>query len=127
MRKTDRLSCFAENENMLKKDQWLIRQADLDNCADMICRENRTAFRVMAMTGCVLSVFNLITQIVITGFGMPIFRSSLRRDGVNRLLQLPFHFFQLFNGQREMRLLLFKGFGPLLQQIVRQNVHLIVR
>lgn len=62
---------------MLKKDQWLIRQADLDNCADMIRRENRTAFRVMAVTGCVLSVFNLITQIVITGFGMPLFRNSL--------------------------------------------------
>ena len=61
---------------------------------------------------------------------LPLFRRSLRRDGVDLLLQLPFHFFQLFNGQREMRLLLFKGFGPFLQQIVRQiirqNVHLIV-
>ena len=62
---------------MLEKNQWLIRQADLDRYKGMIRRENRTAFRLMTVTGCVLSVFNLITQIVITGFGMPIFRSSI--------------------------------------------------
>ena len=62
---------------MLEKNQWIIRQADLDRYQDIIRKENRTAFRLMTVTGCVLSVFNLITQIVITGFGMPLFRSSI--------------------------------------------------
>ena len=55
--------------NMLEKDQWIIHQADLDRYKGMIRQENRTAFRLMTVTGCVLSIFNLITQIVITGFG----------------------------------------------------------
>lgn len=63
--------------NMLEKDQWIIHQADLDRYKGMIRQENRTAFRLMTVTGCVLSIFNLITQIVITGFGMPIFRSCI--------------------------------------------------
>ena len=62
---------------MLEKNQWIIRQADLDRYQDAIRQENRTAFRLMTVTGCVLSVFNMITQIVITGFGMPLFRSSI--------------------------------------------------
>lgn len=62
---------------MLEKNQWIIHQADLDRYKGMIRQENRTAFRLMTVTGCVLSIFNLITQIVITGFGMPIFRSSI--------------------------------------------------
>lgn len=62
---------------MAEKNQWLIRQADLDRYRDTIRRENRTAFRLMTVIGFVLSVFNLITQIVITGFGMPLFRSSI--------------------------------------------------
>lgn len=62
---------------MLEKNQWIIRQADLDRYKDQIRQENRTSFRLMTVTGCILSVFNLITQIVITGFGMPIFRSSI--------------------------------------------------
>ena len=62
---------------MLEKNQWIIRQADLDRYEDLIRRENRTAFRLMIVTGCILSVFNLITQMATTGFGMPIFRSSI--------------------------------------------------
>ena len=62
---------------MSEKNQWLIRRADLERYRGMILQENRTAFRLMAVTGCVLSVFNLITQIVVTGFGMPIFRSAV--------------------------------------------------
>ena len=62
---------------MLEKNQWIIHQADIDRYKGMIRQENRTAFRLMTVTGCVLSVFNLITQIVVTGFGMPIFRSSI--------------------------------------------------
>ena len=62
---------------MLEKNQWVIHQADIDRYKGMIRQENRTAFRLMTVTGCVLSVFNLITQIVVTGFGMPIFRSSI--------------------------------------------------
>ena len=61
----------------MEKNQWIIRQADLDRYEDLIRRENRTAFRLMTVTGCILSVFNLITQMVTTGFGMPIFRSSI--------------------------------------------------
>ena len=62
---------------MLEKNQWLIRQADLDRYKEIIRKENRTSFRLMTVTGCILSVFNLITQIVVSGFGMPIFRSSI--------------------------------------------------
>ena len=62
---------------MPEKNQWVIRQADLDQHKDMIRKENRTAFRLMTVAGCVLSVFNLITQIAVNGFGMPIFRSSI--------------------------------------------------
>ncbi len=62
---------------MLERHQWIIRQADLDRYQDIIRKENRTAFRLMTVTGCVLSVFNLVTQIVISGFGMPLFRSSI--------------------------------------------------
>ena len=62
---------------MLEKNQWVIRRADLNRYSDMIRRENRTAFRLMTVTGCILSVFNMITQIAVTGFGMPIFRSSI--------------------------------------------------
>lgn len=62
---------------MLEKGQWIIRQADLDRYEEIIRKENRTSFRLMTVTGWVLSVFNLITQIVITGFGMPLFRSSI--------------------------------------------------
>ena len=62
---------------MLEKNQWIIHQADIDRYKGMIRQENRTAFRLMTVTGCVLSVFNLITQIVVSGFGMPIFRSSI--------------------------------------------------
>ena len=61
----------------MKKNRWSIRQEDLDRCGDMIRQENRIAFRLMTVTGCVLSVFNLITQIAVTGFGMPLFRSSI--------------------------------------------------
>lgn len=62
---------------MLETNQWIIRHADLERYHDIIRKDNRTAFRLMTVTGCVLSVFNLVTQIVITGFGMPLFRSSI--------------------------------------------------
>ena len=62
---------------MLEKNQWIIRQADLDCYQDLIRRDNRTAFRLMTVTGCILSIFNLITQMVITGYGMPLFRGSI--------------------------------------------------
>ena len=62
---------------MSGKNQWIIRQSDLDMYQNQIRQENRTSFRMMTVTGCILSVFNLITQIVMTGYGMPIFRSSV--------------------------------------------------
>ena len=62
---------------MAEKTQWIIRRADLDRYSEAIRRDNRTAFRLMTVSGCILSVFNLVTQIVITGFGMPLFRSSI--------------------------------------------------
>lgn len=62
---------------MLEKNQWIIRRADLDRYQELIQKENRTSFRLMTITGWVLSLFNLATQIVITGFGMPLFRSSI--------------------------------------------------
>lgn len=62
---------------MLEKKQWIIHKADIDRYKGMIWQENRTAFRLMTVTGCVLSIFNLITQIVVSGFGMPIFRSCI--------------------------------------------------
>ena len=62
---------------MAEKTQWIIRREDLDRYSEAIQRDNRTAFRLMTVSGCILSVFNLVTQIVITGFGMPLFRSSI--------------------------------------------------
>lgn len=62
---------------MLEKNQWVIRRADLERYQDIIRKENRTSFRLMTVTGFVLSVFNLVTQIVMTGFGMPLFRSGI--------------------------------------------------
>ena len=62
---------------MSEENQWLIRQADPDRYREILRKENRISFRLMTVTGCVLSVFNLITRIVITGFGMPLFRSSI--------------------------------------------------
>ena len=56
---------------MLEENQWHIRQADPDRYRKIIRKENRTSFRLMTVTGCVLSVFNLITQIVITDSGCP--------------------------------------------------------
>ena len=61
----------------MQKIQWLIRQEDLDRFRDVIRRENRTSLRLMAVTGCILSVVNMATQMVATGYSMSFFRSSL--------------------------------------------------
>ena len=62
---------------MIEKKQKLIRQEDLEQCREAIRRDNRSLFRVFAVSGCVLSLANLVTQMVVTGYGMPLFRSSL--------------------------------------------------
>ena len=55
----------------------MIRQADIDRVAESIRLENRTALRLMAASGTVLSAVNLLVQMVVSGFTMPIFRSGL--------------------------------------------------
>ena len=62
---------------MKKKNSWMIRQADIDRCSGNIQRENRAAIRLMAASGTILSAVNLIVQMVVSNFNMPVFRSSL--------------------------------------------------
>ena len=62
---------------MKEKYGWLIRQADIDRCSGNILKGNRMAVRLMATTGTVLSAVNLIVQMVVTRFNMPVFRSAL--------------------------------------------------
>lgn len=62
---------------MKDRKQWMIRRADIVRYDDTIRTENRTAFRLMAGTGAALSAVNLVAQILVTQFTMPIFRSSL--------------------------------------------------
>ena len=62
---------------MKEKNSWLIRQAELNRFSALIRQENRSVFRLMASTGCALSAVNLVTQMVVTGFDMPVFKSCL--------------------------------------------------
>ena len=62
---------------MKEKYQWFIRHEDIRRYADTIRTENRTAVHLMANAGTALSAVNLITQIVVSRFNMPIFRSCL--------------------------------------------------
>ena len=57
--------------------QRLMRTPDLERYGEEIRRENRNIFRLMAASGCVLSMFNFLTQMVVTGFAMPVFRCAL--------------------------------------------------
>ncbi|MCR5296877.1 MAG: EAL domain-containing protein [Clostridiales bacterium] len=62
---------------MKEKNSWLIRQAELNRFSALIRQENRSVFRLMASTGCALSAVNLVAQMVVTGFDMPVFKSCL--------------------------------------------------
>ena len=62
---------------MKNNHDWMIRRKDIDRYGDSIRKGNRTAVRLMAGTGTVLSAVNLIAQMVVTNFSMPIFRSAL--------------------------------------------------
>ena len=62
---------------MRGRSHWLIRQSELDKCADEIRLENRTSFRLLASTGVIIGMVNLATQIAVVGSGMPLFRACL--------------------------------------------------
>ena len=62
---------------MKEKQGWLIRRADIDRYSGSILKGNRTAVRLMATTGTVLSAVNLVVQMVVSHFDMPVFRSAL--------------------------------------------------
>ena len=61
---------------MKEEKSRLIRQSDLDRFRDRIRLENRSAFRMMTVTGFLLSIFNLATQMIVTGMEMPVFRAG---------------------------------------------------
>ena len=63
--------------SMKEKQGWLIRRAEIDRFSGSILKGNRTAVRLMATTGTVLSAVNLVVQMVVSHFDMPVFRSAL--------------------------------------------------
>lgn len=59
------------------KKIYFVRQEDLDRCQSVIFRENRESFRMMAIIGIMISLFNMITQMVVTHSTMPVFRTTM--------------------------------------------------
>ena len=59
------------------KKLFLVRNEDLERCQEVIYRENRESFRMMAVIGIMISLINMVTQMVVTGSTMPVFRSIM--------------------------------------------------
>ena len=59
------------------KKIYFVQQADLDRCQPVIYKENRESFRLMANIGILISLINLITQMVVTRSTMPVFRTVM--------------------------------------------------